>query len=59
VPYATNNDLPPSVREHLPSPAQEIFRKAFNQCATEAIAPLSWDSAIRRSVLAEVASERR
>ncbi len=30
MPYATNDDLPPSVREHLPSHAQDIFREAFN-----------------------------
>lgn len=30
VPYATNFDLPPSVRDHLPEHAQDIFRAAFN-----------------------------
>jgi len=30
VPYATNHDLPPSVRNHLPAHAQDIFREAFN-----------------------------
>ena len=29
MPYATIDDLPPSVR-HLPRHAQEIFRAAFN-----------------------------
>lgn len=30
MPYATNDDLPASVREHLPAHAQDIFRAAFN-----------------------------
>ncbi|MFP3707037.1 ChaB family protein [Paraburkholderia sp. SIMBA_009] len=30
MPYATNDDLPASVRNHLPSHAQDIFRAAFN-----------------------------
>jgi cation transport regulator len=30
VPYASNDDLPASVRLHLPHQAQDIFRKAFN-----------------------------
>jgi cation transport regulator len=31
VPYACNEDLPPSVRAHLPPPAQDIYRAAFNR----------------------------
>jgi cation transport regulator len=30
MPYATNDQLPPSVRRHLPSAAQDIYREAFN-----------------------------
>jgi cation transport regulator len=30
MPYAANNDLPASVRNHLPPHAQDIFRSAFN-----------------------------
>ncbi len=30
MPYPTNEDLPESVRAHLPSHAQDIFRAAFN-----------------------------
>jgi len=30
MPYASTDDLPPSVRDHLPAHAQEIFRAAFN-----------------------------
>jgi cation transport regulator len=30
MPYATIDELPPSVKGHLPSHAQEIYRAAFN-----------------------------
>ena len=30
MPYASNADLPESVRAHLPEHAQSIYRKAFN-----------------------------
>jgi cation transport regulator len=30
MPYASNKDLPLSVRGHLPEHAQDIFRSAFN-----------------------------
>jgi cation transport regulator len=30
MPYATNEDLPASVRNHLPRSAQDIYREAFN-----------------------------
>jgi len=30
MPYATNADLPASVRMHLPAHAQDIYREAFN-----------------------------
>jgi cation transport regulator len=30
MPYASNEDLPPSVRVHLPPHAQDIYRAAFN-----------------------------
>jgi cation transport regulator len=30
MPYATNAELPPAVRAHLPAHAQDIFREAFN-----------------------------
>ena len=35
MPYATNDDLPPSVRDHLPAHAQDIFREAFNHAFSE------------------------
>jgi cation transport regulator len=30
MPYATNAELPPAVRNHLPTHAQDIFREAFD-----------------------------
>jgi cation transport regulator len=30
MPYKTKTDLPDSVRDNLPSHAQDIYRKAFN-----------------------------
>jgi cation transport regulator len=30
MPYRTNDDLPASVRGHLPDHAQDIYREAFN-----------------------------
>ncbi len=35
MPYAVNEDLPPSVRNHLPEHAQDIFREAFNHALAE------------------------
>ena len=30
MPYASNDDLPPAIRNHLPPHAQDIFRATFN-----------------------------
>jgi cation transport regulator len=30
MPYATNEDLPQSVKAHLPAHAQDVFRETFN-----------------------------
>lgn len=30
MPYGANEDLPLSVRSHLPPPAQSVYREAFN-----------------------------
>ena len=30
MPYLTNDDLPASVRNHLPERGQDIYREAFN-----------------------------
>ncbi len=35
MPYAVNDDLPPSVRRHLPPHAQDIYREAFNHAWQE------------------------
>ena len=35
MPYASNFDLPASVRDHLPEHAQDIFRAAFNSAYSE------------------------
>jgi cation transport regulator len=35
MPYASNEDLLPSVRAHLPPHAQDIFRAAFNSAYDE------------------------
>ena len=35
MPYKTVNDLPDSVRDHLPKHAQEIFQAAFNNAEEE------------------------
>ncbi len=32
--YASNADLPPGVRNHLPEHAQDIWREAFNHAWT-------------------------
>jgi cation transport regulator len=34
MPYPSNDDLPPSVRNHLPEHAQDIYREAFNHAWT-------------------------
>ena len=30
MPYAVNHDLPSSVKNHIPTHAQDIYREAFN-----------------------------
>lgn len=35
MPYDKNSDLPDSVKDHLPSHAQDIFREAFNSASDE------------------------
>lgn len=35
MPYASEGELPPSVRAHLPPHAREIFRAAFNNAWEE------------------------
>ena len=35
MPYASNDELPASVADHLPAHAQDIFREAFNHAWQE------------------------
>ena len=35
MPYATRNDLPGSVKDHLPAHAQDIYKEAFNSAWDE------------------------
>src|SRR6185437_2882420 len=35
MPYANTDDLPPSVKDHLPQHAREIFRASFNSAYEE------------------------
>ena len=54
MPYFSNEDLPPSVRSHLPPHAQDIYREAFNHAflyghADEATAHrIAWAAVKRR-----------
>jgi len=54
MPYATNGELPPQVRAHLPSRAQDIYRAAFNHAWTsnggreETAHRIAW-AAVKRS----------
>jgi len=54
MPYASNEDLPSSVRDHLPPHAKDIFREAFNHAfaqhdGDEAIAfRIAWAAVKRR-----------
>lgn len=35
MPYTSLNELPDSVKDHLPHHAQEIFKEAFNSASKE------------------------
>jgi cation transport regulator len=57
MPYPTNDDLPASVRSHLPPHAQDIYREAFNHAFAahadedrqeEAARRIAW-AAVKRS----------
>ena len=41
MPYKTNNDLPDSVKDHLPAHAQAIYKEAFNAAWKEYKSPES------------------
>jgi cation transport regulator len=46
MPYASNEDLPASVRNHLPPHAQDIYRAAFNAAYDE------YAASVRREAIA-------
>jgi cation transport regulator len=57
MPYHANNDLPPTLRKHLPDHAQDVYREAFNHAwadhngevrQEEAAHRIAW-SAVKRS----------
>ena len=59
MPYQTNDDLPPSIRAHLPGHAQDIYRAAFNRAFAdhahdprqeEAAHRIAWAAVKRRYV---------
>jgi cation transport regulator len=61
MPYRTNDDLPVSVRQHLPVHAQDIYRQAFNHAFSahaddprqeEAAHRIAW-AAVKRSYVKE------
>ena len=48
MPYTVDESLPPTVRDHLPQHAQDIFREAFNHAyATHAHEPWQEQTAFR------------
>ena len=54
MPYASNADLPPRVRSHLPPHAQDIYRAAFNNALAAHIADPRREEAAHRIAWAAV-----
>ena len=54
MPYATNDDLPPGVQQHLPAHAQDIFRAAFNHAFADHAGDPRREEAARRIAWAAV-----
>ncbi len=54
MPYAVNDDLPASVRRHLPAHAQDIFRAAFNHAFADHAGDPRQEEAARRIAWAAV-----
>lgn len=54
MPYASNTDLPPSVRGHLPEHAQDIYRAAFNHAFAAHAADADREEIARRIAWAAV-----
>jgi cation transport regulator len=59
MPYAANDDLPASVREHLPAHAQDIYRAAFNNAWTEYAQRADRDETAHRVAWAAVKRQYR
>jgi cation transport regulator len=61
LPYASVEDLPPSVQAHLPLHAQEIYVAAFNNAWTEYAArgPVQRESTAHRVAWAAVKRKYR
>jgi cation transport regulator len=54
MPYRTNDDLPDSVRAHLPDHAQDIYREAFNHAYAARAGDVRWEEAVHRIAWAAV-----
>ncbi len=54
MPYPTNADLPASVRTHLPTHAQDIYREAFNHAYAAHAGDIRHEEAAHRIAWAAV-----
>jgi cation transport regulator len=54
MPYRANNDLPPSVRRHLPPHAQDIYRGTFNHAFAAHVGDSRQEEAAHRIAWAAV-----
>jgi cation transport regulator len=54
MPYRSNEDLPASVRAHLPAHAQDIYRAAFNHAYAAHAGDLRQEEAAHRIAWAAV-----
>jgi cation transport regulator len=54
MPYRTNDDLPPPVRNHLPPHAQDIYREAFNHAYASHEADMRQEEIAHRTAWAAV-----
>ncbi|HLG81019.1 MAG TPA: ChaB family protein [Bradyrhizobium sp.] len=54
MPYPTNAALPPSIRQHLPAHAQDIYREAFNHAFAAHSGDLRQEEAAHRIAWAAV-----
>jgi len=54
MPYRSNADLPPSVRNHLPPHAQDIYREAFNHAFASHAEDLRQEEIAHRTAWAAV-----